>query len=268
MKPAMMKLLSVNVSLPKEVSFEGKTVTTAIFKDPVPDRVMLRRLNIDGDDQADRRVHGVGFEMATYAYPVEHYAFWERELKRESFPYGQFGDNLAVSGLREDTVRAGDIFRIGGARLQVTQPRVPCYKLAMRMGEGPDFPARFQASGRLGFYLRVLEEGGIGADDSVELIESDEDSVTIADFIRVYLYDSHDPASLKRVLASRDLGDPWRVYLEKMLKKAEPVLGPSGWKGFREFIVDRKVAESKTITSFYLRPEDEKPLPAYLPGSS
>ena len=206
--------------------------------------------------------------MATYAYPVEHYAFWERELKRESFPYGQFGDNLAVSGLREDTVRAGDIFRIGGARLQVTQPRVPCYTLAMRMGEGPDFPARFQASGRLGFYLRVLEEGGIGADDSVELIESDEDSVTIADFIRVYLYDSHDPASLKRVLASRDLGDPWRVYLEKMLKKAEPVLGPSGWKGFREFIVDRKVAESKTITSFYLRPEDEKPLPAYLPGSS
>ena len=263
---SVMKLLSVNVSLPKEVSYQGKTVTTAIFKDPVPGRVMVRRLNIDGDDQADRRVHGVGFEMATYAYPVEHYAFWERELNRESFPYGQFGENLTVSGLREDTIRVGDIFRIGGALLQVTQPRVPCYKLAMRMAEGPDFPARFQASGRMGFYLRVLEEGEIGAGDSVELIESDEDSVTIADFIRVYLHDSHDPASLKRVLASRDLGDAWRVYLEKMLKKAEPVLGPSGWEGFREFVVDRKVAESKTITSFYLRPEDEEPLPAYLPG--
>jgi MOSC domain-containing protein YiiM len=166
--------------------------------------------------------------MATYAYPVEHYAFWEHELNRDSFPYGQFGENLTVSGLREDTVRVGDIFRIGGALLQVTQPRIPCYKLAMRMAEGPDFPARFQASGRMGFYLRVLEEGEIGAGDSVELIESDEDSVTIADFIRVYLHDSHDPASLKRVLASRDLGDAWRVYLEKMLKKAEPCCRPQG----------------------------------------
>ena len=118
----------------------------------------------------------------------------------------------------------------------------------------------------MGFYLRVLEEGEIGTGDSVELIETDEDSVTIADFIRVYLHDSHDPASLKRLIASRDLGEPWRVYLEKMLKKAEPVLGTSGWVGFREFVVDRKVAESKTITSFYLTPEDQQPLPAYLPG--
>ena len=260
-----MKLLSVNVSLPKEVPYRGKTVRTCIFKEPVPGRVMVRRLNIDGDDQADRRVHG-GFDMAVYAYPVEHYAFWETELGREGFPHGQFGENLTVSGLSEDTVRVGDIFRVGGALVQVTQPRIPCYKLAIRMEQGPDFPARFQQTGRMGFYFRVLEEGEIGAGDPIELVDRDEDSVTIAEFIRVYLLDSHDPASLRRVLASRDLGDAWRVYLEKMLKKAEPITTPAGWEGFRSFVVDRKVSESETITSFYLKPQDGEPLPTFLPG--
>lgn len=262
----MAKLLSVNVSLSKEVTYQGRPVRTAIFKEPVPGRVIVRRLNIDGDDQADRRVHGVGFEMAVYAYPVEHYAFWEQELDSDGFPYGQFGENLTVSGLSEDTVRVGDLFRVGEALLQVTQPRIPCYKLTMAMRQGPEFPARFQESGRLGFYFRVLEEGEIGAGDSIELMERDESSVTIEEFVSVYLHDSHDPVSLKRVLASRDLGESWRVYLEKMLKKAEPVLGTSSWEGFREFVVDRTEVESETITSFYLRPDDGEPLPAYLPG--
>ncbi len=260
-----MKLLSVNTSLPKEVSFQGRTVMTGIFKEPVAGRVTVRRLNIDGDDQADRKVHG-GFDMAVYAYPVEHYAFWQEQLGDDGFPHGQFGENLTVSGLSENTVRVGDIFRIGGALLQVTQPRIPCYKLAVRMKQGPDFPARFQQSGRMGFYFRVLEEGEIGAGDPIEPIESDEESATIAEFIRVYLHDSHDPVALKRVLASRDLGDAWRVYLEKMLKKAEPVTGPAGWQGFRTFVVDRAVPESETITSFYLKPKDGEPLPGFLPG--
>lgn len=260
-----MKLLSVNVSAVKEIPYQGRTVTTGIFKKPVAGRVVVRRLNIDGDDQADRRVHG-GFDMAVYAYPHEHYAFWERELDREDFPYGQFGENLTVSGLSEETVRVGDTYRIGGALLQATQPRIPCYKLVIRMEQGPDFAARFQQSGRMGFYFRVLEEGEIGAGDAIELVERDEDSVTIAEFVRVYLHDSHDPASLRRVLASRDLGDAWRLYVEKMLKKAEPVTGPAGWEGFRTFIVDRKVPESETITSFYLKPKDSEPLPTYLPG--
>ena len=261
-----MKLLSVNVSLPKDVLYQGKTVTTAIFKEPVRGRVMVRQLNVDGDDQADRRVHGVGFEMAIYLYPVEHYAFWERELGSEEFPYGQFGENFTVEGLSEDTVRVGDIYRIGGTLLQVTQPRIPCYKLAMRMDEGPDFPARFQETGRMGFYCRVLEEGEVGAGDSIQCVEQDERSVTITEFIRVYLYESHEPSSLKRVLASRDLGEAWRVYLETMLKKAEPVIGPRGWEGFRAFSVDRKVPESATITSFYLKPQDGEPLPPFMPG--
>jgi len=261
-----MKLLSVNVSLPKEISFQGRSVTTGIFKEPVEGRVMVRRLNVDGDDQADRRVHGVGFEMAVYFYPVEHYAFWEKELGRKGFPHGQFGENFTVEGLSEETVRVGDIFRVGAARLQVSQPRVPCYKLAIRMGEGLDFPARFQETGRMGFYCRVLEEGEVGAGDSIELVERDDHSVTMAEFIRVYLHETHEPASLERVLASRDLGEAWRVYLEKMLEKARPVMGPRGWEGFRGFMVDRKVPESETITSFYLKPQDGKPLPSYMPG--
>jgi ferredoxin-NADP reductase/MOSC domain-containing protein YiiM len=261
-----MKVISVNVSLPKEVTYLGRTVRTGIIKEPVPGRVMVRRLNIDGDDQADRRVHGVGFDMAIYFYPYEHYAFWARELGRDGFPYGQFGENLTVQGLSEDTVRVGDTFRVGRTLLQVTQPRIPCYKLTMRMEEGPDFPARFQESGRMGFYCRVLEEGEVGAGDSIELVEGDNGAVTIAEFIRVYLHESHEPASLKRVLASRFLSEPWRTYLEKMLKKAEPVRGPHGWEGFRAFLVESKVPESETITSFYLKPQDAEPLPPYMPG--
>ncbi len=135
-----MKLLSVNVSLPKDIPYQGKIVTTCIFKEPVHGRVMVRRLNVDGDDQADRRVHGVGFDMAVYFYSVEHYAFWERELSRDVLPYGQFGENFTVEGPSEETVRIGDVLGVGGALLQVTQPRIPCYKLAIRMEEGPDFP--------------------------------------------------------------------------------------------------------------------------------
>ena len=261
-----MKIVSVNVSLAKEVLYQGRTVTTGIFKEPVQGRVMVRRLNINGDDQADRRVHGVGFDMAIYVYSVEHYAFWAKELGRDGFPYGQFGENLTVEGLSEDTVQVSDTFRVGGTLLQVTQPRIPCYKFAMRMEEGPDFPARFQETGRMGFYCRVLEEGELGAGDAIKLVERDDGASTIAEFIRVYLYESHEPASLKRVLASRELSEPWREYLEKMLKKAEPVKGPRGWEGFRAFVVESKVPENETITSFYLKPEDAEPLPPYMPG--
>ena len=261
-----MKLISVNVSLAKEVPYQGRTITTGIFKEPVKGRVRVRRLNIDGDDQADRRVHGVGFDMAIYVYSLEHYVFWKKELDREAFPYGQFGENFTVEGLTEDTVRVGDTYCVGGTLLQVTQPRIPCYKFAMRMEEGPDFPARFQETGRMGFYCRVLEEGEVGAGDSIELVDRDGGASTIAEFIRVYLYESHEAASLKRVLASKELSEPWRTYLEKMLKKAEPVKGPRGWEGFRAFMVEKKVSESQSITSFYLKPEDDEPLPPFMPG--
>jgi MOSC domain-containing protein YiiM len=221
------KLLSVNVSLPKQVLHNGKLITTGIYKEPVSDRVMVYALNIQGDGQADRKVHG-GRDMAVYAYPFEHYKFWEETLGRPELPFGQFGENLTVEGLSEETVRIGDVFRVGDALLQVTQPRIPCYKLALRMGEGADFPKHFQDSGRLGFYLRVIQEGEIGAGDAIECVDTDGGAVTIAEFIHIYLHERHDPDSLRRVLASRDLGDAWRIYLEKMLDKAEPTPDPSG----------------------------------------
>ena len=142
-----MQVLSVNVSLPKEVASQGKLVSTGIFKVPVSGRVIVRQLGLEGDGQADRRVHG-GIDMAVYAYPVEHYGFWEQVLGRGPMPKGQFGENLTVQGLVEDGVRVGDIYRIGDTLMQVTQPRIPCYKLALKMNAGADFPARFLESGK------------------------------------------------------------------------------------------------------------------------
>jgi len=221
------KLLSVNVSLPMQVPYQGKIIATGIFKEPVSDRVMVHALNIQGDGQADRKVHG-GRDMAVYAYPFEHYEFWEETLGRSGFPFGQFGENLTVEGLSEETVRIGDVFRVGDALLQVTQPRIPCYKLVLRMGEGPEFLRRFLDSGRLGFYLRVIQEGEIGAGDMIERVDTDGWSLTIAEFIHSYLHERHNPDSLRRVLASRGLGDAWRNYLENMLDKAEHTPDPGG----------------------------------------
>ncbi len=215
-----MKLVSVNVSLPQTVRYQGKSVTTGIFKKPVNARVMLRRLNLDGDQQADRKVHG-GVDMAVYAYPIEHYHYWQSELARAAFPYGQFGENLTVEGLTEDGVRVGDIVSVGEARLQVTQPRIPCYKLVMRMHAGADFAARFLQSGRVGFYLRVLQEGMLGAGDAITLAEPDNNSATIAEFLQIYASKSRDPVMLKRVLAARDLGDAWRQHFEKRLQPSQ-----------------------------------------------
>jgi MOSC domain-containing protein YiiM len=223
-----MKLLAVNVSPPKEVTYRGKTVMTGIFKEPMSARVRVGALGLDGDRQADRRVHG-GTDMAVYAYPHQHYGFWEAELGRRDLPFGQFGENLTIAGISEDSTRVGDLFRIGTVLLQVTQPRVPCYKLAIRMAEEFDFPARFQASGRLGCYFRVREEGDVGAGDMVEMIDRDDNSVTIAEFIDTYLNYMHEPEQLTRILTSRDLSDGWRGYLEKALRKVEPGIRSSGW---------------------------------------
>jgi len=230
-----MKLLSVNVCLPQKIAYRGKTVMTGIFKEPVSGRVRVGALGLDGDGQADRRVHG-GVDMAVYAYPHQHYGFWEAELGRRDLPFGQFGENLTMTGISEDSVRVGDLFRIGTVLFQVTQPRIPCYKLAIRMAEEFDFPARFQASGRLGFYYRVREEGYVGAGDTAELIDRDDKSVTIAEFIETYPNYMHEPEQLMRILASRDLSDSWRRYLEEALRKAEPGIGSTAWPGFRSFL--------------------------------
>jgi MOSC domain-containing protein YiiM len=217
-----MKLISVNVSLPRDVPYRGGTIRTGIFKQPVDGRVMVRRLNIDGDGQGDLKVHG-GRDMAVYAYPVEHYAFWEKQLGRHAFPCGQFGENLTVQGFMEGDTRVGDTVQVGGALLQVTQPRIPCFKLALRLETGTDFLKRFLDSGRAGYYLRVIQEGEIGAGDAIERLDPDERSATIEEFLQTYLHGKEDAARLRRVLSSRDLGAGWRDHFTERLRKAERI---------------------------------------------
>jgi MOSC domain-containing protein YiiM len=172
------KLVSVNVGQPREVEWRGETVRTSIFKEPVPGRARVARLNIDGDRQSDLSVHG-GTEKAVYAYPSEHYAFWRKELPGLEFPLGAFGENLTTEGLLEEKVCIGDRLRMGTAEFVVTEPRMPCYKLALRF-QRPDMVKRFMHSGRTGFYLAVTREGEIGAGDAIELVGQDEVRVSIA----------------------------------------------------------------------------------------
>jgi len=180
-RPDAMHVVSVNVSLPKTVEWQGRKVTTAIFKEPVEGRVRIRRTGLVGDRQADPSVHG-GPAKAVYAYPSEHYPFWRRELERADLSWGSFGENLTTEGLEERTLRIGDRLRVGSALLQVTQPRMPCYKLGIRFGR-LDMVRRFLASGRSGFYLAINEEGDVAAGDPIELLETDNGLPTVSDVV-------------------------------------------------------------------------------------
>ena len=191
--------------------YRGRTVRTAIFKEPVLFRVRVGRLNVEGDRQADLRVHG-GPDQAVYAYDRSGYEHWRRELSRD-LPFGQLGENLTVSGLPETEVSIGDVYRVRGALLQVTQPRVPCAKLAMRM-ESLDFGKAFLASGRTGFYLRVLEEGEIGAGDAIERIAADPRGITVSETVRLLFGRSVDREVLQRALQIESLSETLRASLE------------------------------------------------------
>jgi MOSC domain-containing protein YiiM len=179
-----MKLLSIQVGRPRKVKWRRRTVTTGIYKEPVTGRIMLRRHNLDGDEQADLSVHG-GSDKAVYVYPSEHYPFWQSELSGQHLPYGMFGENFTTEGLDESSVRIGDRFRVGTAIVEVTQPRVPCYKLGVRFGR-PDMPQRFHFSKRCGFYLAVLEEGEVGTGDVWERITRDTTAMTVLERYRSY----------------------------------------------------------------------------------
>jgi MOSC domain-containing protein YiiM len=210
-----MQVVSVNVSKPKDVVHDGAVVSTGIFKEPVKGRLWVRKLGIEGDGQADLTAHG-GPDQAVYAYPVEHYAYWEEQLGRDPLPFGQFGENLSITGIDEASARVGDTLKIGTAVLQVTQPRLPCYKLGIRMGAGKTFPKRFQKSGRVGFYLRVIKEGELAAGDRIERVDVP-DSVTIIEFLKVYGSKRPSRRAISRVLAAPGLSHAWRTYLEDML---------------------------------------------------
>jgi MOSC domain-containing protein YiiM len=206
-----MKIISVNVGLPREVVWKGITVRTAIFKEPVAGTVAIRELNLADDQQADLTVHG-GSEKAVYVYPVEHYEYWRKQLPDVSLSWGAFGENLTTAGLSEDTLRIGDLLRAGSAILQITQPRMPCYKLELRFNRD-DMIKRFLGSGRSGFYLSVIEPGDVGPESRVEILDRDPDSVTISDIVRLYLDQARDPELLQRATNVTSLPENWKTQL-------------------------------------------------------
>ncbi len=218
-----MRLTSVNVGKPREHLWDGKTITTGIFKDPVSGPVVVRRLQIEGDGQADLTVHG-GRDMAVYAYPAEHYGFWSRELNGRSLPWGIFGENLTTEGLLEDQVCIGDTFQIGSARLVVVQPRMPCFKLSLRFND-TSMVKRFTVNGRPGIYFRVDAEGEIAPGDPISCIHKDENRVTVTEVFRLVLDKSAPIEDLNRALQVPALGDTSRKEFVKRIEalKTAPV---------------------------------------------
>lgn len=213
-----MNVVSINVGLPREVEAQGEVVLTSIFKTPVPGRVPVGRLNLDGDRQSDLSVHG-GVHKAVYVYPAEHYTFWRAELPAADLLWGAFGENLTVEGLREDTTGIGDRFRIGSAEFMVTQPRMPCFKLGIRFGR-PDMVKRFLQSGRSGFYLSVSQEGDVAAGDSITLLSHDDGGLTVADLVALYTAKAPNQDLLRRASELHALPESWRDHFRNRLPEA------------------------------------------------
>jgi MOSC domain-containing protein YiiM len=215
-----MKLLSVNVGLPREIEWKGKMVRTSIFKEPVSGRVKVTKLNVNGDQQSDLAVHG-GIDKAVYLYPSEHYVFWRKELPGAELPLGMFGENFTTEGSLDDqTVFIGDRYRVGSAEFVVTQPRMPCFKLGIRFGR-PDIIKRFLHSGRNGFYFAVVQEGEVGAGDAIELLARDQNGITVAEIVNLYSADAGNQDLLRRVSELSALPVSWRDYFRKRLWNPE-----------------------------------------------
>jgi MOSC domain-containing protein YiiM len=215
-----MKIVSLNVGLPREVMWHGRVVTTGIFKEPAAGRVALRKLNLDGDRQADLTVHG-GEYKAVYCYPLEHYGYWKKELPGRDLAMAMFGENFTADGLLEDSVNLGDRFSVGSAEVVVTQPRLPCYKLGVRFGSD-DMVRRFLVSGRTGFYFAVAREGEVGAGDEMKVISRDENAVPVSEITRLYVakrYDQDDVKSGRRALRVAALPESWKGYFRDRLER-------------------------------------------------
>lgn len=220
-----MRLVSVNTGLPREVKWHERMVTTAIFKEPVPGRVPLRELNLDGDRQADLRVHG-GEHKAVYCYSLAHYDYWKKELPGRELPMGMFGENFTIDdggdGLQEESVYLGDRFSVGTAEVTVTQPRLPCYKLGVRFGSD-DMVKRFLASGRTGFYLAVVREGEVGAGDEMKLLAQEANAVALSEITHLYVtkrYGGAEIRAVRRALRVQELPESWKEYLRERLRQA------------------------------------------------
>jgi len=273
----MARLLSLNVGLPREVAWQGRTVRTAIWKEPVQGRRMARRLNIDGDGQGDLEGHG-GEHRAVFVYQIESYRYWQSELGRTDFTFGQFGDNFTVEGLPDDEVCIGDRYRVGDALFEVTQPRVTCYRVGIRMDE-PQMAALLVSHDRPGFYFRVLEEGEIEAGEEILCVAQGPERMTVAE-VNALLYKPGHPADrLQRALRIPALTAGWRRSLAALLEQARrpgATTGNAGlvrtagvapgWAGFRPLRVTEKTGESYNVTSLQLEPADGRLLSAGLPG--
>jgi ferredoxin-NADP reductase/MOSC domain-containing protein YiiM/ferredoxin len=266
------KLLSVNVGLPKDVSWQGRTVFTGVFKDPVPGPRRVSRLNVDGDGQGDLTGHG-GEQRAVFVYQIGSYRYWERELGRSDFVYGQFGENFTVDGLGDDEVCIGDRYRIGGATFEVTQPRVTCYRVGIRMND-PRVPALLVSHHRPGFYFRVLEEGEVQAGDGIIKLTSGPEHMTVADVDALLYLPGHPRQELLRALRVPALSPGWRGSFQALLDE-EPGAGnaglvvaspPPAWSGFRKLAVTAITRESASAISVRLEDPAGAPLPAARPG--
>jgi MOSC domain-containing protein YiiM len=213
-----MKLVSLNVGLPREVKWHGRSVTTGIYKEPVAGRVALRKLNLDGDRQADLSVHG-GANKAVYCYPIAHYEYWKKELPGRDLPLGMFGENFTVDGFLEDSLYLGDRLSVGSAEVTVTQPRLPCYKLGIRF-ESDHMVKQFLASRRTGFYVAVTREGDVGAGDEIKIVGRDANGVAVSEITRLYIaksYDDDDVAAVRRVLQVAAVPEDWKEFFRERL---------------------------------------------------
>ena len=269
-----MRLLSVNVGLPRELTWRGRTVRTAIFKSPVAGRRHVRRLNVEGDRQADLMAHG-GEHRAVYVYDWSAFEHWSDDLGRDDLVPGHFGENFTVEGMPDDEVCVGDRYRIGAAVFEVTQPRVTCFKVGLRLEESR-MPALLYSHGRPGFYMRVLEEGEVGAGDDIERIAVGPQAMTVREVSALLYLPGHRPAGLRRALAIPALSEGWRASFTALLEQHESGADgnqglarpstPPAWQGLRQFRVAAARRESASVRSFVLEPVDGMALPGFLPG--
>jgi len=271
------RLLSVNVGLPQEIAWRGKTVRTAVWKLPVQGKCMVRRLNIDGDGQGDLAGHG-GEHRAVFVYQLDSYRYWQHELTRTDFSFGQFGENFTVEGLPDTDVCIGDQYRIGGALFEVTQPRVTCYRVGIRMNE-PRMPALLVSHGRPGFYFRVLQEGEVEAGDEIVKIRTGPEGMSITEINGLLYLPGHPRQKLERALRIPELSAGWRSSFQALLQQklsGNVATGnrgltsangsPPAWPGFRPLRVSRIARESDSVFSVELIPSDNRPLAVPSPG--
>ena len=264
--------MSVNVGVPKDVTWQGRTVFTGVFKDPVPGSRRVRRLNVDGDGQGDLTGHG-GEQRAVFVYQIDSYRYWERELGRHDFVYGQFGENFTVEGLADDEVCIGDRYQIGSATFEVTQPRVTCYRVGIRMND-PQIPSLLVSHHRPGFYFRVLEEGDVQAGDNIIKLSSGPEQMTVADVDGLLYLPGHTRQGLLRALRIPALSPGWQGSFRALLNE-EPGSGnaglavtspPPAWPGFRQLTVTAVTHETDSTISIRLEDPAGTPLPAARPG--